>query len=141
MPPRSWLRFWLPPLLWIAVIFTASSASFSSANTAPWLGRLVQSIFGHPISASTFDTLHYLIRKAGHLTEYGILGALLFRAIRAGRTGWDWRWMLAAVAIAAIVGGLDEWHQAFVPGRTSTPWDTLIDTVGAVLAQVLFFRT
>ena len=94
-----------------------------------------------------FELLHVAIRKLAHLTEYGILSALLFRALRAGRpVRWNWRWSIAAIAIAAVVGSLDEWHQALVPSRTSSPWDVLIDTAGAALAQgliraaqVLFF--
>jgi len=45
------------------------------------------------------------------------------------------------VAISAAVAGLDEWHQLFVPSRTASPMDVLIDTIGAALAQVLFFKT
>ena len=135
-------RFWVPPILWTALIFAASSASFSSARTADWLATLINAIAGGPIAPDRFEVLHSAIRKAAHLTEYGILGALLLRAFRAesGRK-WDIRWALAAVAISAAVAGLDEWHQLFVPSRTASPMDVLIDTIGAALAQVLFFKT
>ena len=138
MPSRTTLRLWLPPLLWTAVIFAASSASFSSGNTAPLLAKLINAI--HPVSPETFAMLNFLLRKTAHLTEYGILGGLVFRAIRAERPGRELRWAVAAIVIAAVVASLDEWHQSFIPSRTASSQDVLVDTLGATLAQVLFFR-
>lgn len=81
--------------------------------------------------------MHFLVRKAAHLTEYGILGTLLFRALRAEQGGWRGGWAVAAVVLAVAVAATDEWHQAFVPSRTSSPWDVLLDGVGATIAQAL----
>lgn len=141
MLARSTLRLWLPPLGWTAVILTASSTPFSSGNTGDRMAKLIITIFGHAIDPLLFDLVHITIRKGAHLAEYGILGLLLLRAIRAERTYWNFRWCLAAIAVAAAVAGLDEWHQAFVPGRIASVYDVAIDTLGATLAQVLFFRT
>jgi VanZ family protein len=134
-------RHWLPPILWAAVIFAASGNAFAAANTAPLLATILNAILGHPLPPSQFETAHFLIRKASHLGEYAIFGALLFRAIRAGREGWNWRWAVGAIAVAALYAATDEWHQSFVPSRTPSVIDVLIDTAGAALAQVLFFRT
>ncbi|HEX9500130.1 MAG TPA: VanZ family protein [Thermoanaerobaculia bacterium] len=141
MPSRSTLRLWVPPILWTAVILAASGASFSSANTSSIVEKLIHAIAGNWMSPTAIDVIHFIIRKMSHVVEYGILGVLVFRAVRADRPGWDIRWSVAAILFAAAVGCIDEWHQAFVPGRTATPWDTVIDTLGATLAQVLFFRT
>ncbi|HYS55405.1 MAG TPA: VanZ family protein [Thermoanaerobaculia bacterium] len=138
MPSRTTLRLWLPPLLWTAVILAASGASLSSANTAPWLAKLINAFY--PISPEAFAIANFMIRKAAHLTGYGILGALVFRAIRAERPSWEVRWAIAAIVFSAVVASLDEWHQSFVQSRTGTPQDVLLDTLGATLAQVLFFR-
>ena len=131
---------WLPPIIWAAAIFGFSTKIFSSENTGPIVESVITAIFGFAIKPSTIDVIHYLIRKAGHLTEYAILGGLLFRAIRGERRGWNWRWAAAAIAIAALYASTDEFHQIFVPGRTPSVWDVLLDTVGAAVAQVLFFR-
>ena len=136
MPLRPAIRFWGPPIVWTAVIFAASSASFSSTNTAFWLTRLINALVGRPLPH--FDLLHFVIRKAAHVTEYGILSFLLFRAFRGDQpTRWNVRWSLAAIVIAAVVGSLDEWHQFYVPSRTASPIDTVVDTVGAALAQLI----
>jgi VanZ family protein len=134
---RARLRYWLPPLLWTCVILLASSDAFSAANSGPWLQTIITSILGHSLPKQQFNVLHFVLRKASHLTEYGILGALLFRALRADGQRWNVRWSVAAVAIAAAVASIDEWHQTFVPSRTGAFSDVLLDTAGATLAQIL----
>src|SRR5712692_7556865 len=126
---RSTFRLWTPAILWTAVILAASSASFSSANTGGFLEKLIHSIVGDWVNPTLITILHFTIRKMSHVVEYGILSILVYRAVRADRQGWDIRWALAAILFAAVVGSLDEWHQAFVPGRTATVWDTVVDTL------------
>jgi VanZ family protein len=142
VPERFSLRLWLPPILWTAAILMSSTASFSSSNTGDWLAKLINAIVGHPLAPESFLGFHFLLRKAAHLTGYGIEGALLYRAIRAERAERPprLRWAIAAVAITAVVATIDEWHQLYIPSRTGSPLDVLIDTLGATLAQVLFFK-
>ena len=140
---RLILTYWLPAAAWAAVILAASSDALAASRTASWLGVIVEEIVGHPLPARQFDVLHFLIRKTAHLTEYAILGGLLFRAMRAGAaTRWTRRWSAAAIALAAAVAAVDELHQLFVPSRTGTPADVLLDCAGAALAQVVaWFRS
>ena len=141
-------RYWLPPTVWTVLILLASSDLFSAAHTGLVLQKILAAIFGTTIGPETFEEIHFFTRKIAHLTEYGILGALLFRALRAGRGRWSWRWAATAVVIAACVASMDEWHQTFVPSRTGSPLDVMIDTIGATAAQLLiramqmlFFRS
>lgn len=119
------------------MILLASNDAFSAANSGPWLQTLVTTILGHALPEHQFNLLHFVLRKASHLTEYAILGALLFRALRADEQGWNARWSAASVAIAAAVASVDELHQAFVPSRTGVVSDVILDTAGATLAQIL----
>jgi len=128
---------WLPPIVWAACVLSFSSDALSAAHTGVWLARVVAEVIGHPLPPREFNLLHFLLRKAAHLTEYGILGALLFRALRAGAPGWRWGWAAAAVVLAGCVAAADEWHQFFIPYRTGSPWDVLLDVTGAALAQFL----
>src|SRR2546421_11509453 len=89
--------YWIPPALWGAVIYVGSTEALSSGETASLLEASLNAILGHPLPASQFAALHFAIRKAAHLIEYGILGWLLFRAIRGDRTGFSPRWALAAI--------------------------------------------
>jgi len=132
---RVILVHWLPAIAWAAVVLAASSDLFSAQHSGEWLGEIIIRIVGHPLPPREFNVVHFLIRKAAHLTEYFILGALCFRAMRAEQKGWRMRWALIAVALAVAVATADEWHQFFVLTRTSSGWDVLLDAVGAALAQ------
>ena len=93
---------------------------------------------GIHLTPAQFDIVHFVARKAAHLTEYGILGALLFRAFRGQqRLLWNVRWSVTSIALALVVASLDEWFQSFVPSRTASLSDVAIDTVGAALAQLI----
>lgn len=115
------------------MVLGASSDAFSSAHSGSILGAILNRLLGHPLPPRQFELLHFLIRKASHLTEYAILGALLLRALRAGASGWRWSWALGAVVLALCVAATDEWHQMFLPSRTGTGWDVVLDGVGAFL--------
>jgi VanZ family protein len=130
-------RYWLPPALWTCVILLASFDPFSASHTGPLLETIITAMVGHLLPPAQFDLVHFLVRKAAHLTEYGILGALLFRAIRGDRREWRPQWSAAAVLIAAVVASADEWHQTFIPSRTGAASDVVLDTVGAAVAQIL----
>ena len=138
MTPRSIALYWLPPILWTAAILSFSSDLFSAKHSGAWLGEIIIRLVGHPLPPHEFNVLHFLIRKAAHLAEYFILGMLLFRALRRDERGWRGRWGLIAVALAACVAAADEWHQLFVASRTSSPWDVLLDSLGAAIAQLVW---
>lgn len=100
------LTVWLPVVLWAAVIFTFSSVPSLSTGLGTW------------------DTV---LRKGAHVTEYAILGALLYRAL--GREALA---LAAGIAYAAT----DEVHQYFVRGRHASPVDVAIDATGVALGMV-----
>ena len=68
-----------PLVLWMIIISIASTAEFSAENTSRFLGPLVRWLFPN-ITDSRMAALHFLMRKAGHFTEYAVLGFLARRA-------------------------------------------------------------
>ena len=69
--------------------------------------------------------------KAAHFAGYAVLAALLWwNANRLGQPGMVLIWVL--VALVAIIGGVDEWTQGFVPGRHAEWQDWYADLLGAV---------
>jgi VanZ family protein len=134
----SWLRAWWPALVWACIIFTLSTDSFSAGNTSTYIGPLLHWLFPS-LSDYQIEGIHYFIRKTAHFTEYFIFYVLLFRAARGNHAGWRWTWALAALSIAAGYSALDEIHQAFVISRTASPWDSLLDSVGAFVASLVVF--
>ncbi len=73
----------------------------------------------------------------GHLFLYGVLGSLAMVALVAlvgvaGATRQA-RWALLAAGLGVLHGVLDEYHQSFVPGRSATAFDVVVDSVGVTL--------
>jgi VanZ family protein len=81
--------------------------------------------------------IHTGIRKLAHITEFGVFSIAVFHGVRGERFGWRVQWALITLIIAMSYAGLDEWHQSFVPVREARFRDVLIDSTGALLAQVL----
>jgi VanZ family protein len=138
--PHALIKFWawFPAIFWACVIFFMSTDTFSSEHTAlvfePLLHWLIPSL-----SQEAVETIHHLIRKSAHFTEYFVFCLLLYRGIRGGRKGWRWSWGLSALFIAAVYSALDEIHQAFVISRTASPYDSLLDSIGAFFAVLILF--
>lgn len=123
---------WLPVVLWMGFIFVMSTRLGAGDNTSRFIGPLLHWLLPQA-APETIAHLHFLIRKAGHLTEYAILALLLRRALG----GHGLRPLLLALVIATAYAVTDELHQIFVPGRTPSPWDVLIDATGALIALAL----
>jgi len=103
------LKLWLPVGLWCGAIFYLSSL---------------------PNLATTWGTWDIVLRKIAHITEYGILAFLVWRAIFHSLE-------INLIKVYAWSGALslfyaisDEIHQRFVPTRHGSIYDILIDTFG-----------
>lgn len=83
--------------------------------------------------------MQFFIRKTGHLSEYAVLAILIWRAFRRG-SSWHLKMsILFGVALfgCAVFAATDEFHQSFVPSRTSSPADVMIDVLGALLGLTI----
>lgn len=138
VPIPGWLRAWWPALLWALFIFMMSTDTFSAQHTAsffdPVLRWLKPDITRHQLMLAN----HY-IRKSAHFTEYFVFCTLLYRGVRGGRAGWRWAWGLTAWFIAFCYAALDEVHQAFVASRQASPYDSLLDSAGALFAVAVIW--
>ena len=70
--------------------------------------------------------------KFGHFGIYGLLGTLVCRLTQG------WRGALSSLVIVSAYGATDEWHQSFVPGRSTEVQDWMADTIGAGVGIVLY---
>jgi VanZ family protein len=135
--PRK-LRAWISTLLWLCVLALFSSDTFSAEHTGSVLTKILHALFGS-ISTERFQQIHFLIRKSAHFCSYGFLGALAFfswRATLPALPRWTFRWSTLALLLAVTAAGLDEFHQSFIPSRTSSLRDVLLDLVGAIFFQL-----
>jgi VanZ family protein len=136
------LKAWIAAILWLVVIAIESTAMLSASNTSRILYPLLHFLFG--MSRQRFQIWHFYMRKSGHVVGYGTLSILLFRAWRAtlparNNANWIFRWANIAILGTALVASLDEWHQTFIPSRTGSVRDVVLDTCAGIAAQVLVF--
>ena len=131
---RRFLKYWLPVLAWMIFIFVGSTDLLSAAHTSRFIGPFLR-WFAPDVTEATIASVQLIVRKCGHLTEYAILSALLYRASRSLTRRVH---PAAAFLIAAIYAVLDEFHQAFVASRTGSPWDVLIDCTGALVGLAIY---
>jgi VanZ family protein len=128
------LKYWTPPLLWMAAIFYFSTDTFSGANTGSLLRQIVSFVYPN-LSQEQFALIHFYTRKAAHFTEYAILALLAFRAFRRGAIArWRWRWAIGAWLVVGAYALADEYHQTFTRHRVGSIYDSLTDVAGGVAA-------
>jgi VanZ family protein len=138
---------WFAVALWMIVIFAFSHQAYSGRVTEKYLGEA-----------------NIPVRKAGHISEFMVLFWLVRWALLKDQRetqistgivrdtesinsikGTDTRLIVFAFLISLAYAASDEWHQGFVPGRSSSladvAWDTSGISLGAiVLLAVLKFR-
>jgi VanZ family protein len=97
-----------PPLALMVLIFVLSAQPDLSTGLGGW------------------DTV---LRKAAHMTVYGLLWLAWWRALGYG-SPWP------AVVLTLLYAISDEWHQTFVEGRSGRPLDVGIDAAGVAVAML-----
>jgi VanZ family protein len=139
---HKFLRYWLPVLIWMALIFSASADSQSSQRSSRFIGPLVRWFIPN-ISEARLYQIVFIARKAAHVTEYAVLSCLFARALHtpAAFTRPEWSRKRAALAwfVAALYSATDELHQAFVPNRDGRWTDVGIDAIGALVGVLVFW--
>jgi|SRR4026209_1706032 len=143
MGQQSAARFlsrYLPLVAWLIIISYASSDSFNAGNTSRIIGPLILWLFPNT-TPETLAVVHLITRKVAHFTEYAILAYLAARAFRTSpRPALASRWFVASLALIVAYALLDEYHQSFVPSRTGSVYDSLIDMAGGLTALLILRR-
>ena len=123
----TWLWYWLPPLILMAVIFYLSSRSSLPVAEGEWVDAV--------------------IKKLAHIGEYTLLFFLLVRAWRRSLAGSRARQsrsmeqsLRAALLSTAAYGISDEVHQAFVPRRHANWFDVIVDVAVPLVLCLLWYR-
>jgi VanZ family protein len=136
---RWWFSVWAPVAIAIAVIAAESTDTFSAEHTSSWLRPAIERFLG-VFTDAHWDIFHHYLRKSGHFIGYGTVGLTFLRAwlhtlARRGRSAllpWRLESSILAVLSTAVVASCDEFHQTFIPSRTGTPADVLLDTLGSI---------
>lgn len=123
----------------MAIIFAGSTDLMSAEHTSRIIVPLLR-WFVPTISPLTLLRLEFFFRKAAHVSEYAVLAVLLYRAFV--HTIFQSRRALSAGIVllsCAAYAASDEFHQSFVPSRTASLRDVMIDLCGAMLAVLLYW--
>lgn len=107
------LVFWIPAIIWLAVIFYLSSRS--------------------TITIGSGGLESFVLRKFAHVGEFGVLAVLFLLPIAKKYGNRNYLSFLLAFGLATLFAFGDEFHQTFVFGRHGNLKDVLIDALGAAL--------
>jgi len=134
-----WVSAWLPVLLGILMIALESTEWMGADHTDSPLRVLYQAIFGQ-VSSAEWEMIHHYLRKSGHFIGYGLIGLAWLRAwwMTLPRSHFMPDAFLALMG-TLLVASVDEFHQSFLPNRTSSAWDVLIDCSGAITLQLIVY--
>ena len=115
-------------LIWGNSLLSGAESGQMSSGIMAFVMELLR------IPASFSDSLHLVIRKLAHLTEFACLAALISWCLgRVNVKKVHQIWM--AVLLAMAVGLVDETIQLYTPDRGPSLTDVWIDTLGAVLGM------
>jgi VanZ family protein len=129
---RAWR--YAPLIFWTGLVLFASTGTMSASNTSRIIEPLARWLFPR-ISDARVETIHFVIRKCAHFTEYAILALLAARAFLPSSKEFLRRhWLVASLALVVCVSLADEFNQSFNPARTGTIKDSALDTIGGLTA-------
>ena len=74
--------------------------------------------------------LNRIVRKLAHLTEFTILGGVLYVVLRRYI---EYGTVIKTIGVGIVIACLDEFIQLFSLGRSSQLSDVLIDTIGIII--------
>jgi VanZ family protein len=135
---RLFLKYWLPLLVWLGVIFVGSTNVMSAEQTSRFLVPFL--LWLKPgMSARTIWLILVFLRKCAHVGEYAILALLLWRALRGGTALRIRMPALCGLVLlgCALFAASDEFHQTFVKSRTPSIRDVFLDVGGAFLGLLI----
>ena len=152
---KIFAKNWWPVLVWLGIIRLESTEIASSANTSGLLYAVLSNVVPH-VNPHVVQGLNEVLRKTGHFFGYGILGALVFYALRNTNRDWlaplllrrwgfyrqdFWRmeWAMLGMLVTITTASLDEIHQSFMPSRTGRWQDVVLDACGAAALQIIIY--
>ena len=125
----------IPAIIIFCIIFYFSSMTGEQSD------KISNPIAFNFYSFLGVNTLHFFVlfvRKTAHVVEY----IVLFLAILYGfDSTFDFKLSidcLYSLVVTYLCSIIDEFHQAFIPGRAGAFLDTLIDISGVLVIVLLF---
>lgn len=129
-------------IIWMGLIiyFSSDTATVSSQKSGfilekvePIIQKSSQAIRGIDFNLSNF---HHIIRKSAHMFNYcvlGILAYLSYFSVMIKRMTSS----ICAIVHSTLFAMVDEYFQTFIPGRSGSPGDVMIDSIGIYCGVII----
>ncbi len=128
------MKRWILYILLGLIVFFIWDNSMQNGGSSDGFSLLFAETFVPIVNKLGFHgniwTLNRIVRKLAHLTEFTILGSVLYTILRRYIT---YGTVIKTIGLGMLIASLDEFIQLFSPGRSSQFSDILIDTVGVVI--------
>lgn len=130
-------------ILWMIVIFSFSSADANKSTSTSdkvitTMIEIKDKITNNETSNNEKEIIvknsSFYIRKLAHITEYLILGFLMFNLLKQ----YSVTNIYYAIGLSILYSCTDEFHQLFISGRSGSIRDVLIDTIGILIGTYLY---
>ena len=133
---------WFLVFIWLVVIFYLSAQpAADSSNLSKKVTKVIIEIIPLDSEVSTTENLiaklEPSIRKLGHFSEYFVLGLLVANAFRVSGV-FGLKGFIYSLLFCILYAVSDEFHQYFVPGRSTEFKDIVMDTIGSVVGIGLY---
>ncbi len=132
---------WVIVILWMAMIFCLShQPAVESDDLSIDMGEIIigtAESFG--INELDIGIVNHLVRKNAHFFIYLVLGVLVINALKSIKL-IDYEYIIFSIVICILYAVTDEAHQIFIPGRSGQIRDVLIDSIGALVGILFYFK-
>jgi VanZ family protein len=116
-------RYFLPPLIVMVVIFLLSNQPVLPGATVLWADVALKKVAHFSVYVALFLSWWWsfcqIEKKSGKKLTYKV-------------------WLIPLLCL--LFAASDEWHQSFIPGRTSRGYDVFVDTLGYMTAWLWAYR-
>ena len=130
-------------ILWMIVIFSFSSADANKSTGTS--DKVITTMIEIKDKITNNETPNnekeiivknssFYIRKLAHITEYLILGFLMFNLLNQ----YSVTNIYYAIGLSILYSCTDEFHQLFISGRSGSIRDILIDSIGILIGTYLY---
>ena len=132
------MKRWILYILLGLIVFFIWDNSMQNGGSSDGFSLIFAETFAHIVNKLGFHgniwTLNRIVRKLAHLTEFTILGGVLYTILRRYIT---YGTVIKTIGLGMLIASFDEFIQLFSPGRSSQISDVLIDTVGIIIGTLL----
>lgn len=116
---------------WALFVWGLGGDDLSLEGTSRFLGPLIRWLLPD-VTVETSKLIQFMIRKAAHVTEYGVLSFLILRAMLFAPGGATTRRIVIAAGLAIAFAAADETRQSLSALRLGSIYDVGLDSLGAL---------